>query len=311
MSILLELQHQLQNTIATLAELERSFALHPESLALRLNLESVKGRFASLEAEFNELADRKALDVCKYRIFAPDESTTISLRGFSGPLREFQEAISCLFDAVKNGRRLRSRLTPDVIEATDFGFGYAFGGSVGVVLTMPHERLLIGGSLLDDTIATFFSVAKAPTPEDIQEIGRRLGPAPLRAIYNWASAHLEDSVGADISWRKGEEVIGAVLLQRAELERLRDQIAATSEETHEFFTLNGLLTGASVQTKRFDFLPDGGDAIGGSFTDAISENHVVSLPTRHSVRVEKVTKVQYSSDLEKTTWKLLSVDPAE
>lgn len=308
MSELLELRKQLQNTSATIVQLERALSADPESVGLQLNLGSVQKHFGRLEQEFAALATRESLDVCTYRLFsATDNSPSISLRGLSSTLQDFQTAFSSLFDALKNGRRIRSRLTPDILEATSFGFGYAFTGSVGVVLTLPRERLLFGGDLLDDTVTTFFSLAHAPTREDISEMGKRLGPAPLRAIYRWAVAHLEDRLGADISWRHGEETSAVLFVQYQELERLSTEIAATSEETRELSEVVGLLTGADTQTKRFRFEPDGGDVIAGVFSDAINESHTVVLPSRYRARLEKITKIQYSSEHEQVTWHLLSL----
>ena len=178
----------------------------------------------------------------------------------------------------------------------------------GVVLTLERERLLIDIGPLTDTITTFFNIARAPTRDDIREIGRRLGPAPLRAIFKWADAHADDGNGADISWRHGENT-EHLLLQRAEIIRLRDEIDATSEEERVPFTFTGVLTGASIVSKNFDFKPDGSDPIKGRFVDVINENHKVKLPgARYLANVEKVTKVRYSSEEESTTWHLVDLN---
>lgn len=309
MSELLELQHQLQDTSGTIAQLERALLATPDSVALQLNLQSVVKRFAHLEEDFKALATRTSLDICTYRVFAPDRNK-ISLRGVTGALHDFQIAFSALFDAIKNGRRLRSRLSPDVVEATSFGFGYAFAGSVGVVLTMERERALFGGSLLEDTVNAFFGLAHAPTHEEIKEIGRRLGPAPLRAVYKWANAHVEDGLGADISWQPtgaNREPV-TLFVQHQELQRLSTAIAATSEETREAVEYTGVLTGADTQTRRFRFDPDGAEDVSGTFADAINEAHTVTLPSRYKARLEKVTRIQYSSEQEQVTWTLLSLE---
>ena len=307
MSELLELQHKLQDTASTITELERALSVEPDSLGLRLNLESVVKRFDELQAEFQDLADQKALDVCSYRLFK-ESGEGPSLRGFSGALHEFQATFSALFDAIQNGPRKRTRLSPDVVESTRFGFGYAYAGSVGVVLTIEQERMLIDSGPLTDTITTFFSLAQAPTREDIREIGRRLGPAPLRSLFKWADAHVSDGIGADISWHHGDETV-TLFLQRAQMQHLRDEIDATSEEERVESTLTGVLTGASVVTKRFDFQPDDAEAIKGRFTDAISTDHEVRIPkARYRARVEKTTKIRYSTEEETPTWRLLSLE---
>ena len=307
MSELLELQHKLQDTASTITKLERSLAQNPDSLGLSLTLESVVKRFEELQADFKDLAARKALDVCSYRLFRETDEGP-SLRGFSGVLHEFQDAFSSLFDAIQNGPRRRTRRSPEVVESTRFGFGYAYAGSVGVVLTIRRERMLFDSGPLTDTITTFFSLAQAPTRDDIRRIGQRLGPAPLRSIFKWADAHVSDDIGADISWWHGEET-SRLFLQRDQIQHLRDEIDATSEEVREELTLIGVLTGASVVTKRFDFQPDDSDAIRGYFTDAIGAEHEVRLPNaRYRIKVEKTSTIRYSSDEEKTTWALISLE---
>lgn len=307
MSELLELRHKIQDTVSTITHLERSLAEDPDSLGLRLTLESVVKRFGELESDFKDLADRKALDVCSYRLFGETDEGP-SLRGFSGVLQEFQNVFSSLFDSIKNGPRSRTQRSPDIVESTKFGFGYAYAGSVGVVLTIERERMLFDVGPLTDTITTFFNLVQAPTRDDIRRISRRLGPAPLRSIFRWADAHVSDDIGADISWIHGEETL-RLFLQRVQIQHLRDELDATSEEEHNELTLSGVLTGASVVTKRFDFKPDDSDSIRGRFTDAISITHEVRLPSvRYRARVRKTTKIIYSSDEEKTTWYLISLE---
>ena len=155
MSELLELQHKLQDTASTITKLERSFAQQPNSVGLRLTLESVVKRYRQLEADFRDLATQESLDICTYRLFGETEEG-LSLRGFAGALREFQSAFSALYDAIQSGPRKRTRLNPDVARVTRFKFGYAFAGSVGVVLTIERERMLVDIGALTDTITTFF-----------------------------------------------------------------------------------------------------------------------------------------------------------
>ena len=51
MSELLELQRKLQDTASTITELERALSVEPDSLGLRLSLESVVKRFDELQVE--------------------------------------------------------------------------------------------------------------------------------------------------------------------------------------------------------------------------------------------------------------------
>ena len=316
MSELLVLQRKLRDSASEIADMERLLSRDPSSFVLQLGLESIVSHFRELQDEFHELADRKSVDVCTYRLFQ-DSTESLPLRGYAGALREFQNSFSSLYSAITKGPKKRTRISPDVESATRLNFGYAFSGSVGVVLTIERERLLANIGALADTIETFFSLTTAPTRADIRAIGRRLGPGPLRSIFNWADAHVVDSIGADIVWRHGDEE-NRLLLQRDELRYLRDEIDATSEDREEQVTMTGLLVGASIVTKRFDFVPDNmeiieshGEIIKGRFVDAISSNHEVRIPNvRYNARMKKVTTVKYSSEEEKADWTLLQLDEA-
>ena len=306
MSELLVLQRKLQRTASTITKLERQLADAPSSFVLSIRLQSIVKHHEKLQADFYALADKKSLDVCTYRLFGQADDG-LSLRGFTAALYEFQASFSSLYDALKSGPRKRTKLGADVVSATRFGFGYAYTGSVGVVLTIQRERMLLDLGPLTDTITTFFSLAEAPTRTDIREIGQRLGPAPLRSIFKWADAHVSDGIGADILWRHGEEA-RRLVLEHSRMRTLRDEIGATSDEKHEELTVTGVLVGADVVSKQFHLVPDQGDSIKGRFTDAIGADGVRIPNTRYRARLEKITTIHYSSDEEKATWRLLQLE---
>lgn len=307
MSEVLELQRKLLDTAATIKEVERRIVQKPDSVGLRLSLESLVKRRANLQAEFEELADQQSLDVCKYRLFR-DTDEGLSLRGFTAALHEFQASFSSLYDALQSGPRKRTKLGADVVRATRLDFGYAYAGSVGFVLTIDRARMLVDVGPLTDAITTFFSLAEAPTREDIREIGKRLGPAPLLSIFRWADAHVADGIGADILWRHGDDT-RRVVLEHGQMRRLRDEISATSDEEREELTVTGVLAGADVIGKQFHLVPDYGEPIKGRFAEAISAEHGVRIPnTRYSARVEKITTINYSSQEEKVTWRLIRLE---
>src|SRR5205085_948706 len=153
-----------------------------------------------LEDDFRALAERKSLDVCSYRMF--NATDRFKLSGFAKALADFQTTFSLTYDALKNGPKQRARLTPEVEAETSFEFGYAFSGSVGVVMTFENERLLLGETLLDEAMSVMFEMAKATTSAEIAAFAKRIGPPPIRALYQWASDHLAADMGADIEWRK-------------------------------------------------------------------------------------------------------------
>jgi hypothetical protein len=101
---------------------------------------------------------------------------------------------------------------------------------MGFALTIPNERLLMIENNLDETIYTIFELAKAGEPFQVLEFARRLGPAPIRAMYRWALTHDQFGLGVDIEWRRGRDVLAKLFIQRPELQNLHRIIAETSTE---------------------------------------------------------------------------------
>lgn len=304
-SRLLHLQEKIQDTNALISQMERTLRTSEAPPSVIATIRSLESRRQLLEQDFLALAERKSLDVCSYRMFNRGEHFKLS--GFASALADFQTTVSLTYDALKNGPKQRARLTPEVEAATSFDFGYAFSGSVGVVLTLENERLLLGETLLDETMAVVFEMAKAETSSEIATFAKKIGPPPIRALYQWASDHVAADMGADIEWRKDRSVRGALLVQQPELYRLREAIAATSDQTVETITVTGRLIGIDTSTKRFRLELPNGEEIAGSSGDVVNEGHSVVVPSQQTARIEVKTKVHYSIDKEEKSWRLLSL----
>jgi hypothetical protein len=301
-SRLLDLQQRIQDTNALIAQMQRSLQSPDVPRSVIATLRSLESRLQMLEHEFLELASRKSLDVCSYRMFTATDKFKLS--GFAKALADFQATFSLTYDALKHGPKQRATISPEVEAATAFDFGYAFSGSLGVVLTLENERLLLGETLLDETANVVFQMAKATTSEEVAVFAKRIGPPPIRALYKWASDHVAADMGADIEWRK-DGARSALLVQQQELYRLREAIAATSDETTERHTYTGTLKGLDVTTKRFRLERPDGEEIVGSTGDVVRAGHSVEVPSTQTVRLELKTKIHYSTDKEERIWRLL------
>lgn len=299
---LLDLQQRIQDTNALIAQMQRSLQSPNAPRSVVATLRSLESRLQVLEEEFQVFAARKSLDVCSYRMF--NQTDKFKLSGFAKALVDFQATFSLTYDALKNGRKQRATISPEVEAATAFDFGYAFSGSVGVVLTLENERLLLGETLLDETIGVVFEMAKATTSEEIAVFAKRIGPPPIRALYKWASDHLTADMGADIEWRK-DSARTALLIQKPELYQLREAIAATSDETIQHETYTGTLQGLDVTTKRFRLERPDGEEIVGSTGDVVGPGHSRPVPSTQTVRLELKTKIHYSTEKEDRIWRLL------
>lgn len=173
MTKLLEIQEKLQDTTAAIVELERTAIEHPQSSDIGLIRRSLEKRQSVLLSELSVEADSVGIDVCTYRIFGDRERQT--LRALVQTLGDFQTMVSTVYDAVKsNIPKIRARISPEMIKETEFDFAYTFPGSVGVVLTIPNQRLLGIESYLDETFSEIANMAQAKESSEVLSLRRDL-----------------------------------------------------------------------------------------------------------------------------------------
>ena len=309
MTSLIDIHEKLLDTQAFISRLERRLTAYPDSELLLGNLRSAQKRHRTLERAFATEASKAEVDVCSYRLFT--EKGVPSIAALSEALGEFQTLFSLVYDALKNGPKERSRLSQDIVNETSLGFGYAFSGSVGMVMTLPNERLLLGETRLDESMNLVFQMAKASSASEIAKFVAKIGRAPVKAIYDWAKAHADHELGADIEWRRQEQVRSQLFIQKPELENLRNVIDEMSEETEEEIEVVGDLVGADVRRRTFHIRPQAGSDISGRFAVAIDEEHTVELPRPYRARLRKTTKFIYSTEEEKVNYSLLALFPLQ
>lgn len=306
MSELAEIQEQIQDTTAAIARTERMLVDSPELPSLLANMKSLQKRFENLQADFLTVARTLGIDVCTYRLFPDDQKPTA--RGLANALGDFQSLFSVVYDAIRTGPKRTAHIGDQILKDSSFGFAYSFSGSLGVVLTLPDEVLLLEDidTAFDKVVQLIFEMAKAENPEDILVFAQKLGPAPVRTLYRWADDHVKAGLGAEIQWRRREEIKLSLLIQRPELQHLAETINKTSDEQYSEFEFTGELVGADVITHTFHMKSDERE-IKGRFSDAISPDHAVTVPRPYRARIGKTTRVYYSTDREDESFFLLEL----
>lgn len=307
---LLQIQEKLQSTIVAVRQLEASLIEHPDSPSLRANIKSLQKLQRNYEAEFLVAADERGEDVCSYRLFGLGNPTIAAM---SKALGGFQSMFSVVYDAIKHGPKNRAKMSMDVAQATTFSFGYTFPGSVGIVFTLPNERLLPGFQTdLDKTFGRISDIARAERQDQIAALAKELGAPPIRATYRWAKDHAENGLGANIEWRRDKEVRQAITVQQPELARLKSTIESVSAESSEDLAVRGVLVAANTIRRTFHIVVPAFDLdIRGRYTDAISEAHTVTLPRLYTAMVKKTAKLQYSTGKEEIQYFLEKLEPID
>lgn len=306
-AVLSEIRTLLQHTTAALSELQLDIARYPDELGLLINANSLQKRQQELEEDFMSAASSQGEPVCSYRLFS---ETSPSITALSKALLDFQAIFSLTYSARRTGPRARARIGAGISKETAFTFGYTFAGSLGVVFTLPtSEPGQEEQNRLDETIKTVFGIAKAKSPIDVARFAQELGRPPIKAAFTWAKDHALYGLGASIKWYPPTAEPGELMVERPELEHLRDIIDQSSEETTEEITVEGLLVAADVRRKTFRLSADDGRDIRGHFDQAINEEHTVTLPQRYIARLRMYSKVALSTGEEKIDYQLLQLDP--
>jgi hypothetical protein len=305
MSPLADLQSRLNDTHAAIAQLERAIAQDPGSTTLPVSVRSLEKRAATLQAHFLEEADRLGVDVCTYRLFTNGHRQRMA--DVAKALLDFQRLLTVVFDAITVGPKSRAVIDADVTEQTALDFAYSFSGSVGMVMTIPNERLLLIDSHLDMAMRKVFELAKTESAETIDQIATTLGAATVRSLYRWADDHVQTGFGADIKWRRREEVRASLLIQEPELRRLTDAISVAPDTRTETLVLDGELQAADVKRRTFKLKIAGG-TIRGRFGDAITAEHKAMLPQRYRAYVLKTTRMRYAMDQPEETFFLTRLE---
>jgi hypothetical protein len=304
MNDLLDILDKLQDTDATIARLREDLAAYPNIATLRLEAESLQKRRGHLEAQLLAISEDQGIDICNYR-FLPEKARP-KLAGLAGALLHYQTLVTLFYDAIKNGPKAKARISAETVEQTAFEFAYAYVGSIGFMLTIPNDRLMLIESDLDASIHTVFEVAKAQKPEEILAYALRYGRGPIKTLYDWASDHVRSGLSADIEWRRGKLTREKVSIQKPEFENLQRTILMTSEEQHEEIVIEGTLVGADIVGRSFHLRPDHGDDISGR---AITLGGSVLLGTRYRATIRKTVQIVYATEEEKTSYELLDLLP--
>jgi hypothetical protein len=303
MTDLATLQEQLQATSAELARLNRAIAENPGSDSLVSMTRSVEDQHKALEQTFLHEANNLGIDVCNYRLIGENEQPRAA--SVARALETFQSLVSTVYAAVKSGApRMAGRLSATVVSESSFGFGYTYPGSLGVVLTVPNERFLVGESKLDESVSVVFNMARSEQSFEIAQYAETLGPAAVRAMHKWSTALANSGLGADIEWWRDAHVQAELVMQPPEFDRLAKTIEATGDPVVAELTAFGLLVGIDTARRTFHLTFENAADIRGKLGDAVSLAEPAHVPARYTAWLTRTTKPRYAVEQDEIEWTL-------
>lgn len=303
MSSLTDLSDLLRETYAVIAQTEHAVALEPASFAVAASMGSLRKRARQIEESFNDEAANLGVDKCSYRLFG---GNTFTINTLTHTLAGFQELLTEVHSVLTTGKkRNRGRVPLAVVEETQLQLGYTFSGSLGLVFTLPHNRPLLGESMLDASVSTVFLMAGATDPAMVKDFATLLGPAPVRALYRWSGAHRLAGLGADIRWERKEHEPLRLFLQEKEMARLHETIEATADEyKQESVTLSGMLIGIDTRRRSFRAVFDDGTTMSGTVGLGMTPENPAHVPARYNLKLTKRTRTKYAAAADEVSWVL-------
>ncbi|NIA71116.1 hypothetical protein HBA54_21180 [Pelagibius litoralis] len=291
---------------ATIVRLERH--ADPETeFADRLTIQSLENRREMLRSDLAEATRSEFIEVCDYRII-PDSGASYSVSAVTGVLRTFQELVTIVFDAITTQPKERTTSDPAIIAKTQFDFGFAYSGSLGVALTIENERLLAIESHLDQAIDAVFGLLKVDSAEGLHGGVAAYGTPAVRKLYALSKLHRDYGMSADIKWVRDGETRKQVLTQPPEFSELCSVIERRGEEHTEDFEITGLLEMWDHHGRRFLLSPPEGDPLRGAFAESFDATTPRRVPERYKVMLVRHMKFNYAKDREEVSWELVGIE---
>jgi hypothetical protein len=230
------------------------------------------------------------------------------VKGITAVLGTFQEVFTTVYNAIVNGPKQTSKVSAEIAVASSFGFAFTFPGSVGVMMTLPNDRLLVGETDLDQAMSKTLQLLTADDSDEIQELTRVVGVPAVRKAYEWAHVNSAAGFGADIVWRRGETGIMEVRVQAPEVAAVAMAMRAAVAE--EQVVLVGELMDVNMFDRTFQMSVDG-RTIHGQFDKAIRAGSPAELPKRYRAIMKISTRVVVGEGQEERTYFLVRLEPVD
>lgn len=290
--------------------LEMHLQQEPEDFQIQISLDSIRAFEEQLREELERVAVLDRVPICRYRMFR-EEDGAYPVTALSDSIGRFQRLFSVVYDALHNGKKIRSTISADVEKATSLDFGYAFAGSLGIVMTMPRAQALFGENELDITMKTVMEMASSTSSDHVHAFAELLGPAPIRSLYSWAESHSHHDIGADIQWKDHSELERSLFVEVSALSELMQVILEVSDESSTTETFVGELIGANIKRHWFHLETDDGQQLSGQMADTIGDQYTVELPKRYKASITKKTKLNYATDEAISKYFLNALEPVD
>ncbi|SPF43699.1 hypothetical protein SBA4_3090018 [Candidatus Sulfopaludibacter sp. SbA4] len=296
MSALAEIRDRIEKTVIRIAEYEKAAARPNSPLSLVANIRALEKVQASLEREFENLAHEEELEICRYKLL-PEHGQRPSISAIADAWGSYQDYFSSIYATVATRNSTKKKTARAARQESQFGFGYTFSGSIGVVLTIPAGVDFAKARDLREASELMRRMTKIQTPEALAGLAENAGAPAITKLGEWVQTHLAFGAGASVDWDIGGPPSPPLLVQVQEFKLLKQAMERATEpiKTETEHTVTGKLEGASMRNRTFEMTIDSEGEVSGNFLDAISEAQTAELPQRYEAVIRTTTSVTPST----------------
>jgi hypothetical protein len=294
MSEIASVVERTRKAFASISQLEAAIARDPSNRALQLNLSAMRKVAEQSQEQLEKFSELNHIEVCNYRLL-PEASQGYSLPYVSSSLLEYQNLFSQIYDAKKQGPKIRAILGDESFHESLLDFAYSYSGSLGVVLLAHSERDFFEGKL-DSTIDTLFQVLEINSRNTVREIANTLGRAVVKRLHDWSSANLKGGFAADVRWNKSDGRRLGEVIERRKMENIVGYIDATSDEKNEELWAIGFLVGGNLKSRTFLFVTTDGREFRGRLAKNFSPTTDMILGKRYAAKIFRTEKIVYATE---------------
>lgn len=291
---------------ATIQVLERETAGEP-TFADEMALSSLKVEREELRMLADDLAAEHRVDVCDYRII-PAYEDGFPIKAVGETLTSFQNAFTAMYAAIREKKaRAKAKFSAEVVQAAQLKMGYAYSGSLGLVLYRHADTFLDEDSDHDRAMAAMLSLVDCDDNDSIRAAAEEYGKAVIATFYKWSKAQVENKFSVDLQWRRGTSTKVEKLVQPEQLQSVLDVVDRNPDTSQSVETVHGILVALDVQRQTFKLsFPEAQD-IRGSFDKEFDWKIPHEIPGRYVAKLRKETRRPLWSDDEKVDWSLIDL----
>lgn len=300
----------LQDTDRVLDRLRAHTTQNPDDETVQVNWEEVVKRRKDLERSLHVELNDEQIDLVEYTIRRVD-GAACSVRALAASLLLFQELVTVIFDAVRDGPKRRYSPLSDNIEQSTFEcFTMKTGPAAVVSMVIPNDRLLAIKSDLDVSLDLLLLVMQAQCSRDLREIARVAGISTISRAYAWAEHSVMLGLDLSIDWNRLMPARQAVKLSRENAQVLKSVVEKTVEDIEEDFQIICHLSGIDDEASRFRAVSLDGVDIAGSLADDFPRGAQWTTRAWYDARLLRETVISYAHGKESVQWTLRSLEPA-